>query len=187
MLGSYLPWNGGPDHEAVAAVVVAVDCLIGRTTEILKCVETRGVLTSVDSDEHVQPIFNPRNSKWCSVSSLTLVKYSSDYQRLWSDCAYAGWSEALLVAHTTLLEVPCLGSKIFNTQTNKSGWLWPFLWALDSNRCYFSKETLHKLCFNSKIIIILPISTSYSLLFNLPKFWERVDRIMHNWQMYFCA
>ena len=48
-----------------------------------------GILTSVDSDEHVQPPFKFRNSKWCSVSSLTLIKYSSDQQRLWSDCAYA--------------------------------------------------------------------------------------------------
>ena len=47
------------------------------------------ILTSVDSDEPVQPLFKPRNSKWCSVSSLTLIEYSWDYQRLWSDCAYA--------------------------------------------------------------------------------------------------
>ena len=37
----------------------------------------------------MQPPFNLRNSKWCSVSSLTLIEYSSDLQRLWSDCAYA--------------------------------------------------------------------------------------------------
>ena len=37
-----------------------------------------GILTSVDSDEHVQPIFKLRNSKSCSVSSLTLIEYSSD-------------------------------------------------------------------------------------------------------------
>ena len=48
-----------------------------------------GILTSVDSDEHVQPPLKLRNSKWCSVSSLTLREYSSDFQRLWSDCAYA--------------------------------------------------------------------------------------------------
>ena len=51
-----------------------------------------GILTSVDSDKLVklvQPPVNLRNSKWCSVSSLTLTKYSSDKQRLWSDCAYA--------------------------------------------------------------------------------------------------
>ena len=31
-----------------------------------------GILTSVDSDEPVQPPFKPRNSKCCSVSSLTV-------------------------------------------------------------------------------------------------------------------
>ena len=49
-----------------------------------------GILTSVHSDEPVQPHFKLRNSKWSSVSSLTLIEYSSNYQRLWSDCAYAG-------------------------------------------------------------------------------------------------
>ena len=36
------------------------------------------ILTSVDLDEPVQPPFKLRNSKWCSVSSLTLIEYSSD-------------------------------------------------------------------------------------------------------------
>ena len=36
------------------------------------------LLTSVDSDEHVQPPFKLRNSNWCSVSSLTIIDYSSD-------------------------------------------------------------------------------------------------------------
>ena len=48
-----------------------------------------GILTCVDSDEPLQPPVKLRNSKWCSVSSLTVIEYSSDYQRLWSDCAYA--------------------------------------------------------------------------------------------------
>ena len=43
----------------------------------------------VDSDEPVAHPFKLRHSKWCSVSSLTLIEYSSDQQRLWSDCAYA--------------------------------------------------------------------------------------------------
>ena len=47
------------------------------------------ILICVDSDEPLQPPFKLRNSKWCSVNSLTLIEYSSDYQRLWSDCAYA--------------------------------------------------------------------------------------------------
>ena len=47
------------------------------------------ILTSEDSDQPLQPPFKLRNSKWCSVSSLTITEYSSDKQRLWSDCAYA--------------------------------------------------------------------------------------------------
>ena len=39
-------------------------------------------LASVDSDEPLQPPFKLRNSKWCSVSSLTIIEYSSDQQRL---------------------------------------------------------------------------------------------------------
>ena len=37
-----------------------------------------GILTSVDSDEPLQPPFKLRNAKWCSVSSLTIINYSSD-------------------------------------------------------------------------------------------------------------
>ena len=37
-----------------------------------------GIFTSVDSDEPVQPPFKLWNSKWCSVSSLTVIEYSSD-------------------------------------------------------------------------------------------------------------
>ena len=35
-------------------------------------------LTSVDSDEPLQPPFKLRNSKWRSVSSLTLIEYSNN-------------------------------------------------------------------------------------------------------------
>ena len=35
---------------------------------------TIGILTSVDSDEPVKPPFKLRNSKLCSVSSLTLIE-----------------------------------------------------------------------------------------------------------------
>ena len=69
-----------------------------------------GILTSVDSDKTVQPPFKLRNLKWGSVSSLTVIEYLSDQQRLWSVCE--GWSEPLLVAHTTLLEISCHGSYV---------------------------------------------------------------------------
>ena len=68
-----------------------------------------GILTSVDSDEPVQPLFKLRNSKWCSVSSLTLKRLAKALIRL---RVCAGWSEASLVAHTTLLEIQCHGSII---------------------------------------------------------------------------
>ena len=48
-----------------------------------------GIFTSVDSDAPVQPPFKSRNSKWCSISSLSVIEYSSDKHRIWSDCAYA--------------------------------------------------------------------------------------------------
>ena len=44
---------------------------------------------NVDSNEPVQPPFRLKTLKWCSISSLTLKEYSSDKQRLWSDCRYA--------------------------------------------------------------------------------------------------
>ena len=47
---------------------------MSRDMRFPKC----GVLTSVDSDEPVQPSVKRRNSKWCSVSSLTVIEYSSD-------------------------------------------------------------------------------------------------------------
>ena len=37
-----------------------------------------GILTSVDSDEPVQPPLKLRNSKWFSDSRLTLKQYSND-------------------------------------------------------------------------------------------------------------
>ena len=33
--------------------------------------------------------FSLRNLKCCLISSLTVIEYSSDKQRLWSDCTYA--------------------------------------------------------------------------------------------------
>ena len=58
-----------------------------------------GILTCVDSDEPMQPPFKLRNTKWCSVSSLTLIEYSSAEPRLWSDCAYAQADLSLCWSH----------------------------------------------------------------------------------------
>ena len=44
--------------------------------------------SQIKSLEPVQPPFKLTNSKWRLVSSLTFIEYSSDEQRLWSDCTY---------------------------------------------------------------------------------------------------
>ena len=69
-----------------------------------------GILTSVDSDEPVQPPVEPRNSKWCLISSLSHVILKRLAKALIRLRVCAGWSEPLLVAHTALLEIPCHGS-----------------------------------------------------------------------------
>ena len=58
-----------------------------------------GIMTSVDSDEPVQPPFKLWISKCCKVSSLTVIEYSSDKQRLWPDCAYAQAGLSLCWSH----------------------------------------------------------------------------------------
>ena len=70
-----------------------------------------GILTSVDSDEPVQSPFKLGNSKWCSVSIITLIKkFKRLAKALIRLCVCAGWSESSLVAHITLLEISCRGS-----------------------------------------------------------------------------
>ena len=65
---------------------------------------------SADSDKPVQPPVKLRNSKWCSFSGLTLRLFKRLAKALIRLCICAGWSEALLVAHTTLMEISCHGS-----------------------------------------------------------------------------
>ena len=67
------------------------------------------ILTSLDSDEPVQPPVKFRNTKLSSISSFTsLIKRQA--KALISLRVCAGWSEPLLVAHTTLLEISFHGS-----------------------------------------------------------------------------
>ena len=47
-----------------------------------------------------EPHFNLWNCKWCSASSFTFIEYSSDRQRLWSDCAYVQAVLVLCWPHT---------------------------------------------------------------------------------------
>ena len=51
-----------------------------RWRTISKCMRLPAMwhLTCVDSDEPLQPPFKLRHSKWCSVSSLTVIEYSGD-------------------------------------------------------------------------------------------------------------
>ena len=58
-----------------------------------------GILKLIDSGEFVLPPVKLRNSIWCSVSSLTFIEYSRDYQRLWSVCAYAQVGLSLCLSH----------------------------------------------------------------------------------------
>ena len=68
---------------------------ISGTFDFQQC----GILTSVDSDEPVQPSFKLRNYKWCLFSGLRVIAYSSDQQRHWSDCAYAQSGLSLCWSH----------------------------------------------------------------------------------------
>ena len=61
-----------------------------------------GILTCVDSDEPLQPPLKLTYSKWCSASSLTIMEYSSEWQRFWSDCAYAQADLRLCRSHIPL-------------------------------------------------------------------------------------
>ena len=64
----------------------------------------------VDSYEPVQLPFKLRNSIWCSVSSLSQRIFKHLAKALISLRVCAGWSEPLLVAHSTLLKISFHGS-----------------------------------------------------------------------------
>ena len=82
-ISSKMSWTGSDTIWGSYTVCIIV-CLWAVSCDFQQC----DILTSVDSDEPVQPPLKLRSSKWCSESSLTVVEYSSDWQRLWSDCAY---------------------------------------------------------------------------------------------------
>ena len=81
-----------------------------------------GILTSVDSDEPLQPPSKLRNSKWC----LAVVEYLSDKQSLWPYCVYAQADLRLYWSHivTMLLEILCHGSLLCNFYSQ------PFVWTV---------------------------------------------------------
>ena len=72
-----------------------------------------GILTRVDSEKPVQPIFMRRTSKWCSVSSLTVIKCTSDLKRLWPDSAYAQTDLRLCWPHIPHCHTLYAGCNIF--------------------------------------------------------------------------
>ena len=78
-----------------------------------------GILTSVDSDEPMQPPLKLRNSKWFSISSLRVKEIFQQLAKAMIRlCVCAVWSKPLQVAHTTLLEISCHGSIM---QSNSPG------------------------------------------------------------------
>ena len=78
------------------------------TCDFQQCSILKGVDSGVDSDEPVEPPFKLRNSKWCSVS----IQNHRIFKRPAGLSLCAGWSEPLLVTHTTLLEISCHSSII---------------------------------------------------------------------------
>ena len=81
------PTKGRPYWEKDMLKILGLDgpVIWPMTCDFQQC----GILTSVDSDVPVQPPVKLRNSKYCLVCSLGIIEYSSDKQRLWSDCVYA--------------------------------------------------------------------------------------------------
>ena len=69
-------------------------------------------LTSVDSGKPVLSHFQLRNSKCCSVTRI----FKQLAKAMISLCVCAGWSEPLLVAHTTLLEISYYDSNLLSVQ-----------------------------------------------------------------------
>ena len=75
-----------------------------------------GILIWIDSDEPAQPPVKLRKSKCCSVSSLTVIEYSRDYQRLWSNCAYAQAGLNLCWLHIPLCLIYHVPAQMFFVQ-----------------------------------------------------------------------
>ena len=86
-----------------------------------------GILTSVASDEPVQPPLSLETLNIVRSVANTHIKFRRLAKALIRLRVYAGWCEPLLEAHTTLLEISCRSSIILidyqhnnNIQNNKS-------------------------------------------------------------------
>ena len=111
-----------------------------------------GILTSEDSEQSEQPPFKLRNFKCCSDNHRIFKRLAMALTRL---CVCTDWSEHLLVAHTTLLEMSCHGSlisldriiymaskvkhQLYFCWNNVSNYLEEILFIMD----FFLCETLH--------------------------------------------
>ena len=80
-----------------------------------------GILTSVDSDEPVQPLFKFRNFMMMfgqKLHSHIIYKRQAKARIRLRVCA--GWSEPMLVANTTLWDISCRGSNEYlHRKTNR--------------------------------------------------------------------
>ena len=71
-------WDRRKIYESMS-VIIPEPSLIDNVIWAVTCdFQQCGILTCVDSEEPVWPRFKLKASKWCSVSSLTLIDYSSD-------------------------------------------------------------------------------------------------------------
>ena len=93
--------------------MVLLPSLFTRKTSTLPTILSRGMnfptmwYFDMNRLEPVQPPFKLRNSKNHHRIFKRLAKVSIGSIRL---CAFAGWSEPLLVEYTTLLQISCRGS-----------------------------------------------------------------------------
>ena len=71
----------------------------------------------------MKPPVKLRNSKCCSVSSSTVIEYSSVKQRLWSDCAYAQADLSICWSHIQHCCKSHVAAHIL-TQTLNYGHIW---------------------------------------------------------------
>ena len=62
-----------------SSFLVLTICVYGSEMRKIQCdFQQCDILICVDSDESLQPPFKLRNSKWYSVSSLTIIEYPSE-------------------------------------------------------------------------------------------------------------
>ena len=66
------------DHQTLHVFISSIIQFDKSCHIVVVDFQQNSILTCVDLNEPLQPPFKLRNSKWCSVSSLTIIEYSSD-------------------------------------------------------------------------------------------------------------